>query len=110
MEPPPLLCLAYPTTLPLHCPPRPKHCFSVWAVVWAVYSRCVIASHEAFSTELERSLATMPPMLRHDRKSVFYKRAEGTSEVRAPEGSTTWLMLSLLGFSQTARMEAQQQL
>ena len=28
------------------------------------FSRCVIASHEAFSAELERSLATMPRLMR----------------------------------------------
>ncbi|CAK9071554.1 unnamed protein product [Durusdinium trenchii] len=51
---------------------------------------CVIASHEAFSTELERSLATMPPMLRHSSSYEHWIRgAFLITQVEPDEGKLT---------------------
>lgn len=51
---------------------------------------CVIASHEAFSAELERSLATMPRLMRHSSSYDHWIRGVFLiTEVEADEGKLT---------------------
>eukprot|EP00931_Biecheleriopsis_adriatica_P047315 TRINITY_DN27260_c0_g1_i1.p1 TRINITY_DN27260_c0_g1~~TRINITY_DN27260_c0_g1_i1.p1 ORF type:complete len:509 (-),score=95.66 TRINITY_DN27260_c0_g1_i1:152-1678(-) len=76
------------------CPPPTRHelmaSFTGPEIAALIDTGCIIASHEAFSAELERSLEGMPPFMRH--RSSYDHWIRGVfliTEVEADDGKLT---------------------